>query len=186
MAPPPFLPAHAARDSAAPARPLILTLALPRRIEGQLDALRRAHYPALQNRVPAHLTLFRHLPGPSMPAVLAAIESEAAHTPRFPIDIGEACAWGESIVLPVQSPALQDLQTALSERLFPMLIPADRAAFRPHITLANHLDRQARNQSLERLKLAWPRPLRAEAEGLQLWRYDDGSWSLLVRRALRR
>ncbi|WP_448579980.1 2'-5' RNA ligase family protein [Thermaurantiacus sp.] len=170
----------------APVRPLILTLALPRRIAAQLDALRRAHDPAPRHPVPAHLTLFRHLPGPSMPVVLAAIDSAAAHTQPFPIAIGEASAWGDSIVLPVRSPALQDLHNALSERLFPMLIPADSAAFRPHITLANHLDRQARNRSLDRLKLGWPRPLQAEAQGLQLWRYDDGPWSLLVRRALRR
>lgn len=169
-----------------PARPLIVTLALPQKMASRLDALRRAWYPPARNQVPAHLTLFRHLPGPGMPDILQAVQSEAVRTPPFPVTILGAEVWQEAVVLPVHSPELEDLHARLKERWAPLLIPADRAPFRPHVTIASRLDRTGRAAALAALARDWPRPVMSEALGLCLWRYDDGPWSLLVRIALRR
>ena len=45
---------------------------------GWLQELRRAHYPPERNRVPAHLTLFRHLP-PSVEGELGRRLENGAH-----------------------------------------------------------------------------------------------------------
>lgn len=172
--------------SQALARPLILTLALPQKVMSRLDALRRAHYPLDRNRVPAHLGLFRHLPGTQIADILQAVQSEAVRTPPFKVEIGRATSWQGAVVLPVRSAELHDLHDRLRDRFLPLLIPADRAPFRPHVTLANRLLPGTQSAVLAAVSDAWPRPLVAEALGLFLWRYDEGPWSLLVRTALRR
>ena len=47
--------------------PLILTLALDDLSFARFDALRREHFPPTLNRIPAHVTLFHHLPGEEEP-----------------------------------------------------------------------------------------------------------------------
>ncbi len=53
-------------------RPLIVTALLEPGVQARFEALRRAHYPAALNQVPAHVTLFRQLPGRELDAVQAA------------------------------------------------------------------------------------------------------------------
>jgi hypothetical protein len=57
----------AARRRLSAADPLILTLGLDRASFERFEALRRAHFPPALNRVPAHVTLFHHLPGEALP-----------------------------------------------------------------------------------------------------------------------
>ena len=51
--------------------PIIVTALFGPGDDGWLQQLRRTHYPAGRNRVPAHLTLFHHLP-PTLEAELSA------------------------------------------------------------------------------------------------------------------
>jgi hypothetical protein len=44
-------------------RPLILTLKMDRESFSRFEGLRQAHFPPHRNFIPAHLTLFHHLPG---------------------------------------------------------------------------------------------------------------------------
>ena len=55
---------------------LIVTAELGKQDFAWLDALRRRHYPAERNRVPAHLTLFRTLP----PSAEAEVRRAMAET----------------------------------------------------------------------------------------------------------
>ncbi|MCS6986527.1 MAG: 2'-5' RNA ligase family protein [Sphingomonadaceae bacterium] len=166
---------------------VVLTLRLPARLQERLEALRRRYYPPARNRVPAHLTLFRQLPGPALDEVTDAIAQEAVRTPPFPFQLLPPRAWGGAIVLPVTSEDLMDLHARLAERMALLLGAADRGPYRPHVTLANHLDLDARPVVLGALSARWPRPEGAVAEGLTLWQLEPrGGWLLLVTRRFAR
>ena len=60
---------------------LILTLKLDEAAFGRLDGLRRAHFPAALNYIPAHLTLFHHLPGDRLQEVMAELHAAAPRGP---------------------------------------------------------------------------------------------------------
>ena len=50
-------------------RPLILTAVLEPEAQAWFEAARRAHYPVTLNQVPAHVSLFHHLPGSELEAI---------------------------------------------------------------------------------------------------------------------
>ena len=164
------------------ARPLILTLAFPARVQRTLDRVRRTHYPREHNHVPAHLTLFRHLPGTQAPGLLTALRTEASNSRVFPVALGPVTRLGSAVVLPARSDALLALQARLAQCFQPLLTPQDRAPFRPHVTLANKLDDPAAVEHA--LEAANPR-FDTQAEALLLWRFDEdrpqSPWTLLVR-----
>jgi 2'-5' RNA ligase len=171
------------------ARPLILTLAFPAQVQRALDRLRRTHYPRAYNHVPAHLTLFRHLPGTQAPNLLTALRTEASATRVFPVSLGPVTRLGSAIVLTARSDTLAALHARLASRFQPLLTPQDRAPFRPHVTLANKLDDIALAQAQRALEAANPR-FDTQAEALLLWRFDEdrpqSPWTLLVRLGFRR
>lgn len=69
-------------EEAGEADPLILSLALEEESFARLDALRRAHFPAHLNRIPAHATPFHHLPGAEEETVAAARAPAGRCRPR--------------------------------------------------------------------------------------------------------
>ncbi|QMW21703.1 2'-5' RNA ligase family protein [Sandaracinobacteroides saxicola] len=168
-----------------PFAPLIVTLGFPAAVAARLEALRRAHYPPALNRVPAHLTLFHHLPGTEVAAVTATLREAARHLAapegwlagvRF---LGRGSAWV------VESDGLLALRDWLAGRFADWLIPQDQAGFRPHVTLANKLP-AAEAKRCHAVLQAELRPLPFRAESLLLWRFDGGPWTRLAAVAFRR
>lgn len=60
-------------DSSTTPDPLILTLAMDPDTFARFDGLRRRHFPEALNRIPAHATLFHHLPGLSEPGIVETL-----------------------------------------------------------------------------------------------------------------
>ena len=63
------------------ADPLILTLAFDEPTFARFDGERRRHFPESLNRIPAHATLFHHLPGDRERGVIEAITALARTVP---------------------------------------------------------------------------------------------------------
>jgi 2'-5' RNA ligase len=158
--------------------PLIVTALLDRLAFARLDALRRAHYPAERNLVPAHITLFHHLPG--MQA--AAIDRRLAATAQAerPIDARVAGLrnLGRGVALRIDSPELETLRAELAEVWADWLIPQDRQRFAPHVTIQNKVDAAAARTLHDRLRNDFA-PWRLRIDGLTLWAYRDGRWDHL-------
>lgn len=151
--------------------------------DGWIQEMRRTHYPAARNRVPAHLTLFRHLP-PGAEVELSARLAKAAAAPPPRAILSGIVDLGQGTALRVDSPALVDLRESLAEALHGLLIPQDQAPWRPHITIQNKVDPRAARQLQRRLRAAFePRPLGIRA--LASWRYLDGPWEKLRTYAFR-
>ena len=137
--------------------------------------MRRLHYPAGRNRVPAHLTLFRQLPpgtGPELDRRLAA----CARAPPPQAAVAGILDLGEGTALRVESDALEALRDDLAEALHGLLTPQDQAPWRPHVTIQNKVEPRAARALQRQLRgtLHLPRPL--TLKGLAIWRYLGGPW----------
>jgi len=150
---------------------------------GWLQALRRAHYPAERNLVPAHLTLFRHLP-PSVEDELGRRLTACAAAPPPKAVAAGIMDLGEGTALRIESEALEEMRADLADALQGLLLPQDSAPWRPHVTIQNKVEpRQARRLQAGLRAAFQPRPL--AIKGLAAWRYRGGPWEPLKTYAFR-
>ena len=157
---------------------LIVTAEIAQRDFSWLEGLRRAHYPAERNRVPAHLTVFHALP----PSAEAELRGRIGHLVRRPPPramIGGLMDLGGGVAFRIVSPDLDQIREELADGLHGLFSAQDSAGWRPHITIQNKVApkvARALKQSLERG--FQPRPL--SISGIQLHRYLDGPWEKLA------
>ena len=157
-----------------PAAPLIVTATFGADDHGWLEGLRRKHFPPERNQVPAHLTLFHHLP-PSLDAELRDRLAALVRAPVPPAHIMGVMDLGKGTAFRVESEALSELRADLADAFRFMLTPQDQAPWRPHVTVQNKVDRRDATALQQELgALAFPRPLRLH--GLASWRYLGGPW----------
>lgn len=158
-----------------PSAPLIITAALDQGAFDWFDDLRRAHFPAHRNVVPAHLTLFHALPGDQEAFIAETVK--AACAVRGPLTLAVRGPWfmGRGVAYRIASADLDALRAELAAHFSPWLTPQDRAAFRPHITIQNKADPEVARDLCARLQQEFE-PFDITAEGLLVWRYLGGPW----------
>ena len=156
------------------ADPLILSLGFDEASFERFDGLRRAHFPAALNKIPAHLTLFHHLPGDRI-AEVADAAAEATRRPAFAVGVSGLRKLGRGVALSIDSPDLVEVRKQLATRFADVLTPQDRQGFRPHITIQNKVDPVEASVLHDRLAAEFA-PWSARAEALLLWRYRAGPW----------
>jgi hypothetical protein len=154
--------------------PIIVTATFGDGGNGWLQQLRRTHYPAERNRVPAHLTLFRQLP-PSLEGELATRLARASAAPPPRATVAGIIDLGEGTAFRIESEALEEIRAELAQALHGLLMPQDLAPWRPHVTIQNKVPpREARALQRELRSDFEPRPLAIRA--LAAWRYLGGPW----------
>lgn len=161
------------------ADPLIVSALLGPEDFAWLDALRRAHYPAERNRLPAHLTLFHHLP-PSLCSELRHRLAEAARGPRPRAEAAGLMDLGGGVAVRIVSPELDYIRDNLAEAFRNMLIPQDRASWRPHVTIQNKVEPSAA-RALHHWLATDFRPRSIRIDGLAVSAYRDGLWEPVSR-----
>jgi len=143
-----------------------------------LDRLRRAHYPAERNHVPAHLTMFHALP-PSAETEVRARLKAAATGPRPKASIEGLMNLGGGVAFRVVSPDLDRMRTELASGLHGLLGAQDSGGWRPHVTIQNKVPAKFARALLEALQADfWPRPL--EISALAFHRYLNGPWETIA------
>jgi hypothetical protein len=136
--------------------------------------MRRTHFPPERNHVPAHLTLFHHLP-PSLERELAQRLAAYTATTPPPARIGGVIDLGAGTAYRVESEELADVREDLAEAFRGMLTPQDMAPWRPHVTIQNKVEPRDARRLQERLRATFqPRPL--AIRGIGSWRYIGGPW----------
>jgi hypothetical protein len=154
--------------------PIIVTALFGDGDNGWLQELRRLHYPPERNRVPAHLTLFRHLPPAIEPELSRRLAQAAAAAPPR-AEIAGLIDLGAGTALGIASGALEDIRADLADALHGLLTPQDQAPWRPHVTIQNKVEpREARRLQQQLRGRFERRPL--ALKGLAAWRYRDGLW----------
>lgn len=162
------------------AAPLILTLGFDAASFAVFDGLRRAHFPPHLNVIPAHLTLFHHLPGTRLAEVMAEVARQAAMTPVFSVQVEGLRKLGRGVAFTIASPELTALFARLAHTFADDLIPQDRQGFRPHVTIQNKVAPDAANALFEQMGERFT-PWAAKAEALLLWHYRGGPWARVGR-----
>jgi hypothetical protein len=151
--------------------------------DGWLQQLRRSRYPTDRNRVPAHLTLFYHLP-PSAEGELDRRLAAATAAPPPPAMLTGVLDLGPLTAFRVESEALVAIREELAEAFHGMLAAQDQVVWRPHITIQNKVEPRVAEALRRELAATFePRPLAIRA--LASWRYTDAGWDLIKSRPFR-
>lgn len=158
--------------------PLILTLALDGGAQERFDRLRRAHFPPARNLVPAHLTLFHHLPAERERAIVADIEETCGLRGPLTLTATGPVLLGRGVAYALDAPELVALRGRLAEGWWPWLGAQDRGRFRPHVTVQNKVPGERARALHARLRETFS-PFEVAGEGLLLWRYLGGPWRLV-------
>ena len=155
--------------------PHLVLAVLPEAVQAQLDNLRRQHYPAERNRVPAHCTLFHAIPGmvASELGTLLATLTEQVSPPSARID--RVLDLDRGTALGVFSPDLVALREMIAERFFGLLTGGDAVPARLHVTIQNKVDRPAARALQRTLAASWL-GIDTVVAGLAVHRIVDGTW----------
>lgn len=155
--------------------PLILTLRLDLASAARFEAERMRHFPPARNLIPAHLTLFHHLPGEHQPEISRQLASIAALQSPFAMTVPSLRFLGEGTAYNILSAELVALRASIAGLWAARLTRQDAAGFRPHVTIQNKVSAPAAKALFESLSAGFE-PFTIEATGLLLWRYRAGPW----------
>jgi hypothetical protein len=160
------------------AGPLIVTAELAPEDQAWLDRLRRAHYPAERNQLPAHLTMFHALP-PSSEVELRSRLSNFAAGARPQAWIEGLMNLGGGVAFRIVSPDLDGIRAEMAHDLRGLLSAQDLGGWRPHVTIQNKVAPRVAKALIEQLERGFNRrPL--AISGLGLHRYLGGPWEKLA------
>ncbi len=165
-------------------KPLILTARPDPATLARFEALRRAHYPVALNRVPAHISLFHHLPGSEFEAVVERLRFVARHHPAPEVEVAGLRSLGRGVALTLHGDGLAAIRAELADAWGPLLIPQDRQGWRGHVTVQNKVDPAHARATLAALSATFV-PWTFRVAGIDVWRYLDGPWEHLRTVALR-
>jgi hypothetical protein len=154
--------------------PLIMTAVFDAQSFALLDGLRRRYFPPALNRVPAHATLFHHLPGARLRAIVERVRKDCATTPPIPFTMTEARSLGRGVALAIDCPALVALRQGFAAAWKDDLTPQDRQGYRPHATVQNKVSPEEARATLRQVEGCLP--ISGRIEGLALWHYRGGPW----------
>jgi 2'-5' RNA ligase len=139
--------------------------------------MRRVHFPPERNQVPAHLTLFHHLPPDLAPELDRRLAAHAAGPPPRATILG-VMDMGRGTAFRIDSEDLADIRHDLAQAFRGLLIPQDQQGWRPHITIQNKVEPKDAKRLQQQLRATFePRPL--AIKGLASWRYLGGPWEPL-------
>jgi hypothetical protein len=162
----------------APA-PIIVTALFGRDDQAWFDRERAAHFPPERNLLPAHLTMFHHLPPSLMEEVreqLAAVARERPPVAR----IAGLVSLGRGVAYRIDSPALEEGRAHLADRWAPLLTPQDAAPWRPHVTIQNKVEAATAKALLGELQADF-RARSVAIVGYAAWWYRGGPWEPISR-----
>ena len=142
-----------------------------------LNDLRRRHYPAERNQLPAHLTMFHAIP--------PSAESELRQLLRVMAEGSPPRAWiagvmnlGGGVALRIASDEFDRIREELAQRLRGLLTAQDSAGWSAHITIQNKVPPREAKALIQALGNQFEgRPVRIS--GLGLHHYLGGPWESL-------
>jgi hypothetical protein len=163
--------------------PLIVTALLGSADFAWADGLRRAHFPPDRNQIPAHITLFHHLPPSVLPELKDRMKRLAAG-PSPPARIVGVLNLGNGVAFHLESPGLMEMRDDLAEAFTGLLTPQDQARPRLHITIQNKAS-PAEARALHQAMGVQFTGKRLAIDGLAAWHYRGGPWELATKTMFR-
>ncbi len=164
--------------------PLIVTAEMSPPAQALFQRARDQHFPPERNLVPAHVTLFHHLPGVEIAAVNRDLARLAGETPALAARVQGVRHLGRGIAYKLHCPPLDALRAEMAVLWRGLLIPQDQATPQLHVTVQNKVTPDIAKALFSALE-AQPLPPDFQFTGLLLWHYCDGPWTLARRHAFR-
>jgi 2'-5' RNA ligase len=158
-----------------PGAPLIVTLKLDDRSFRFFDEFRQRHFPPERNFIPAHLTLFHHLPGTDLTAIAADLDTVTRHQPPVHLTVSGLRFLGRGVAFNLISTELEALRGQLARTWDFRLQAQDRQRFRPHVTIQNKVLPDEARSLFQHLSENFV-PFTVEGKGILLWNYLGGPW----------
>ncbi len=156
--------------------PLILTLKLDPQSFERFNTLRRTHFPPALNHIPAHLTLFHHLPGERLEAITADLVASLPAA-ALALQCTGLRKLGRGTAFEIAGAELKSWRAQLAHAWAEHLTPQDRQGFRPHVTVQNKVEPILARALIESLQDSF-QPFAVQGVGVLVWRYLGGPWSL--------
>ena len=163
--------------------PLIVTALLGGADFAWADGLRRAHFPPDRNQVPAHITLFHHLPPSVLPELKDRLKRLAAG-PSPPARIVGILNLGNGVAFHIESEQLMEMRDNLAEAFTGLLTPQDQARPRLHITIQNKASPTEARALHQAMSLQYT-DKRLAIDGLAVWHYRGGPWEMATKAMFR-
>ena len=163
-------------NATPPQVPIIVTALMGDSDFGWANRLRREHFPPERNHIPAHISLFHHLP-PARLGELMAMLRDLASEPPPQARLTQPMLLGRGVAYRVESPELLTMREHIAAAFAHDLIPQDQGVPRLHITVQNKVE-PAMAKALHAQLLAEFRPRALSIAGLAAWHYLGGPWQL--------
>ncbi|KAL8816545.1 MAG: hypothetical protein Q9223_004458 [Gallowayella weberi] len=154
----------------------ILTLKTDIAHQETLTSLRNKYFPTIINKLFAHVTLFRALPGSKLPAIQVAIKRLVRQTSTFPISTGEPFLMSYGVGLDANVEPAKEIFETLRKQWSGFLSIQDRS-FKPHYTIQNYVDQSVAEETLAEVRNSFGGSA-GTVQGLLLFLYNRGSWRL--------
>lgn len=161
-------------------RPLItiVTLSMDQASQQWFEEQRGRFYPPALNRIPAHISLFHHLPGDA--SVRHVLRSATEDVAPFPLRMEGVRSMGRGVLYALSAPELLRVHRGLADQFQTYLTPQDKQPLKPHIVVQNKVEPAEAKALLAILQAQFvPRPV--QAVGLDWWEYQGGPWRHLQR-----
>jgi hypothetical protein len=158
--------------------PLILTLKLDQGTFDQFNPLRQRHFPPDRNFLSVHVTLFHALPGEQETPIRQFLQTFCSEQPTLSLQFPTLRFLGKGVAIDINCPELMRQRQNLANRWSDWLTPQDRQGYRPHITIQNKVAPDVARQLYQQLLADW-QPIAGGGEGLLLWHYQGGPWTLV-------
>ncbi|MET7247179.1 2'-5' RNA ligase family protein [Methylobacterium sp. EM32] len=158
-----------------PQSPLILTLELDEAAFAEFDGQRRRYFPPALNKIPAHVTLFHHLPGEEERGIVETLAAEVRAQAPLPVEVASLRFIGRGVAYGLDSPRLSALRGRLAATFEPWLTLQDRQGYRPHVTVQNKVAPEEARALHRELEAGFVKR-EIIGTGLLLWRYLGGPW----------
>lgn len=155
--------------------PLILTVQLDDASFAHFQAMRQRHFPPARNHIPAHLTLFHHLPGARIGWITQELARLAQASAPVPGRVAGLRFLGKGVAYEIDCPEIERLRAVLSGVFADHLTPQDRQRIRPHVTIQNKVAPADARRLFDDLSAGF-QPFAVQATGFLLWRYRGGPW----------
>ncbi|RFC62397.1 2'-5' RNA ligase family protein [Fulvimarina endophytica] len=157
--------------------PLIVTLRFDDDAFERFQTMRKTHFPSSRNFIPAHLTLFHHLPGDKYETVCDELRKTAADWSPLTCKVSGVRFLGKGVAYDVECHQVERLRADLAGIFYDDLTAQDRQRMKPHITIQNKVDPSKARKLFEELDDAFE-PFSFDVLGLMLWHYHGGPWEL--------
>ena len=163
--------------------PIIVTALMGGADFAWADGLRRAHFPPDRNVIPAHLTLFHHLPPSALDEVAMRLKRICAG-PQPVARLVDVMLLGRGVAFRVESAGLLAMRDELADAFAGLLTPQDQAQPRLHITVQNKVAPEEAKALAATLRRDF-RPRSLTIAGLAAWHYRGGPWEAAMKAMFR-